>query len=133
LAASASSKLAHSGSAQRSVTNHMEYVDRLLICADCNEGFVFSAGEQLFFSDKQFRNDPRRCKACRINRIDKKGAAKQGPSSRRTETRAICSQCEVETIVPFRPTNRRPVLCRQCFQSVQSSTVSPVGELALQS
>ena len=99
---------AHSGSAQRSVTNHMEYVDRLLICADCNEGFVFSAGEQLFFSDKQFRNDPRRCKACRINRIDKKGAARQGPSSRRTETRAICSQCEVETIVPFRPTNRRP-------------------------
>ncbi len=125
LAASASSKLAHSGSAQRSVTNHMEYVDRLLICADCNE--------QLFFSDKEFRNDPRRCKACRINRIDKKGAAKQGPSSRRTETRAICSQCEVETIVPFRPTNRRPVLCRQCFQSVQSSTVSPLGELALQS
>jgi CxxC-x17-CxxC domain-containing protein len=111
----------------------MEYVDKLLICADCNEGFVFSAGEQLFFSDKQFRNDPRRCKACRMNRIDKKGAARQGPSSPRPETRVICSQCEVETVVPFRPTNRRPVLCRHCFQSVQPSTASPVGGLALQS
>jgi CxxC-x17-CxxC domain-containing protein len=111
----------------------MEYVDRLLICADCNEGFVFSAGEQLFFSDRQFRNDPRRCKACRIKRMDQKGAARQGPSSRRTETRAICSQCEVETIIPFRPTTKRPVFCRQCFQAVQSSTVSPVGGLATQS
>jgi CxxC-x17-CxxC domain-containing protein len=111
----------------------MEYVDRLLICADCNEGFVFSAGEQLYFSDKQFRNDPRRCKACRISRIDKKGIASKALRFRRTETRVICSLCEVETIVPFRPTHGRPVFCRQCFRSVQSSTVSPVGELALQS
>jgi CxxC-x17-CxxC domain-containing protein len=111
----------------------MEYVDKFIICADCDEEFVFSAGEQLFFSEKQFRSAPRRCKACRMNRSDKKGAVRQSPSSCRTETRAICSQCEVETIVPFRPANKRPVLCRECFQSVQSSTVPPVDQLALQS
>jgi CxxC-x17-CxxC domain-containing protein len=33
----------------------------------------------------------------------------------RVETRAICSQCGKETTVPFRPTQGRPVLCRECF------------------
>jgi CxxC-x17-CxxC domain-containing protein len=28
----------------------------------------------------------------------------------------VCSQCGKETTVPFRPTQGRPVLCRDCFQ-----------------
>jgi len=36
----------------------MEFVDRLLTCADCGGEFIFTAGEQLFFHDKQFKNDP---------------------------------------------------------------------------
>jgi CxxC-x17-CxxC domain-containing protein len=35
----------------------------------------------------------------------------------RTETRTECSACGIETTVPFKPTQGRPVLCRQCFQS----------------
>jgi CxxC-x17-CxxC domain-containing protein len=27
----------------------------------------------------------------------------------------VCSQCGKETTVPFRPTQGRPVLCRDCF------------------
>ena len=31
----------------------MDFVDRNLICMDCEAEFVFTAGEQLFFHEKQ--------------------------------------------------------------------------------
>ena len=43
----------------------MEFQDRTLKCIDCGSDFVFTAGEQFFFHDKQFRNEPKRCKACK--------------------------------------------------------------------
>ena len=98
----------------------MEFTDRLLTCIDCGGEFIFTAGEQLFFFDKQFKNDPKRCKPCKSKRYG--GAAKQGagPAAAglsRTETRTNCSECGIETTVPFKPTQGRPVLCRGCFQS----------------
>jgi hypothetical protein len=36
----------------------MEFTDRNLKCIDCGSEFVFTAGEQVFFNDKQFKNDP---------------------------------------------------------------------------
>jgi CxxC-x17-CxxC domain-containing protein len=33
-----------------------------------------------------------------------------------TETKTECSACGIETTVPFKPTQGRPVLCRSCFQ-----------------
>jgi CxxC-x17-CxxC domain-containing protein len=98
----------------------MQFIDRLLKCADCAQDFVFTAGEQLFFHDKQFRNDPKRCKLCKAKRagLTRTGTANGGlelPLSR-TETRAQCSACGTETTVPFKPTQGRPVLCRGCFQ-----------------
>jgi signal transduction histidine kinase len=39
----------------------MEFLDRFLICADCGGEFIFTAGEQLFFFDKQFKNAPKHC------------------------------------------------------------------------
>lgn len=86
----------------------MEFVDKILICADCGNEFIFTAGEQLFFYDKQFRNDPKRCKTCKAKRAS--GGAV------RSETRTTCSECGTETTVPFKPTQGRPVLCRGCFQ-----------------
>src|SRR5437588_6844067 len=97
----------------------MEFADRLLKCSDCGTQFVFTAGEQLFFFDKQFKNDPKRCKLCKAKRADAgkaTGASAALPLSR-TETRTECSACGIETTVPFKPTQGRPVLCRQCFQS----------------
>ena len=44
------------------------FEDRLLNCADCHGEFIFTAGEQLFFHDKQFKNDPKRCKPCKSRR-----------------------------------------------------------------
>jgi CxxC-x17-CxxC domain-containing protein len=98
----------------------MDFVDRLLICADCRQEFIFTAGEQLFFLDKQFKNDPKRCKPCKSRRAGMVAAAAgAGPAAAgisRTETRTHCSECGIETTVPFKPTQGRPVLCRQCFQ-----------------
>jgi len=86
----------------------MDYSDRVLKCIDCGAEFVFTAGEQLFFHDKDFKNDPKRCKQCK---------AKRSSSGRRVraETRTTCSACGEETTVPFKPTQGRPVLCRSCF------------------
>ena len=102
----------------------VEFVDRLLLCADCGGQFIFTAGEQLFFFDKQFKNDPKRCKPCKGRRSGATAAPGSGPAAAgisRTETRTTCSACEVETTVPFKPTQGRPVLCRQCFQQAQNS------------
>ena len=41
----------------------MQFVDRFLKCSDCNQDFVFTAGEQIFFFDKQFKNDPKALQA----------------------------------------------------------------------
>jgi CxxC-x17-CxxC domain-containing protein len=97
----------------------MEFLDRLLTCADCGGEFIFTAGEQLFFFDKQFKNDPKRCKPCKSRRAGAGLNPGTGPAAAglsRTETRTECSECGVETTVPFKPTQGRPVLCRQCFQ-----------------
>jgi CxxC-x17-CxxC domain-containing protein len=99
----------------------MEFIDRLLKCSDCSNDFIFTAGEQLFFFDKQFKNDPKRCKLCKAKRaglgraVTATAATAALPLSR-TETRTKCSACGIETTVPFKPTQGRPVLCRSCFQ-----------------
>ena len=44
------------------------YEDEKLICEDCGAEFVFTAGEQEFYAEKGFNNQPVRCKACRDKR-----------------------------------------------------------------
>jgi len=82
--------------------------DKTLICKECGAEFVFTAGEQEFFSSKGFVNEPQRCKNCRDNR---KNAAK----SDREMFTAICAECGKEAKVPFRPRDDRPVYCSECF------------------
>jgi CxxC-x17-CxxC domain-containing protein len=93
----------------------MEYHDKVLKCADCGAEFVFTAGEQMFFADKGFKNEPKRCKACKSARAQG-GSAPSGNGVQRVETKTVCSQCGKETTVPFKPTQGRPVYCRECFQ-----------------
>jgi CxxC-x17-CxxC domain-containing protein len=95
----------------------MEYRDRVLKCMDCGAEFVFASGEQLFFADKGFKNEPKRCKACKV----KRSQALSGPSYNRAETTTTCTQCGKETTVPFKPTQGRPVYCRECFQQRRTS------------
>ena len=106
----------------------MEFVDRLLTCADCGGEFIFTAGEQLFFLDKQFKNDPKRCKPCKSRRSAQAASPAGGPAAAgisRTETRTECSECGVSTTVPFKPTQGRPVLCRQCFKNKRPVAAAP--------
>lgn len=120
----------------------MEFIDRILKCSDCSSDFVFTAGEQLFFYDKQFKNDPKRCKLCKAKRADQgkpgNGLAAAALPLSRTETRTECSACGIETTVPFKPTQGRPVLCRSCFQmkrvpsavAAVATMDSPAGQIA---
>lgn len=39
--------------------------DKTLICKDCNAEFVFTEGEQAFYQEKGFQNEPQRCPSCR--------------------------------------------------------------------
>lgn len=85
----------------------MNFVDRDLTCSMCGVQFVFSAGEQAFFRDKGFRHDPKRCKRC--------AALNDAGTRVRAQTHVKCAECGLETTVPFKPTQNRPVLCRACF------------------
>jgi len=39
--------------------------DKVLVCKDCNSEFVFTEGEQEFYKEKGFQNEPLRCPDCR--------------------------------------------------------------------
>ena len=39
--------------------------DKTIVCKDCNNEFVFTEGEQEFYKEKGFENDPVRCPECR--------------------------------------------------------------------
>lgn len=39
--------------------------DKTLVCKDCGAEFVFTEGEQAFYAEKGFENDPVRCPECR--------------------------------------------------------------------
>ena len=55
----------------------MEYHDRILKCSECSAEFVFTAGEQMFFADKGFKNEPKRCKGCKARRMEGAGPGVQ--------------------------------------------------------
>jgi CxxC-x17-CxxC domain-containing protein len=101
----------------------MEFQDRLLKCIDCGAEFVFTAGEQLFFHDKQFKNEPKRCKTCKAKRAAAVGVTPVN-NYQKVETRAMCSHCGKETTVPFKPTQGRPVFCRECFQQRRATSAT---------
>lgn len=87
----------------------MTYQDRILKCAECGQDFVFFSGEQQFYADKGFKNEPKRCSVCRAK--SKTNGNKVGP----VHTETTCSQCGKRTVVPFVPTQGKPVFCRGCM------------------
>ena len=101
-----------------------EYNDKVLICMDCGGEFVFSAGEQLFFADKGLQNAPKRCKSCKAKKNERIIAARRHNQTQvrnRIEVMVDCALCGIETTVPFRPSQGRPVYCRDCFLKMRAS------------
>ena len=84
------------------------YEDKTLTCKDCGNEFVFTAGEQEFYAERGFQNEPQRCKACR-------DARKQATRAPREMFTATCAECGAECQVPFKPTEGKPVYCSACF------------------
>ena len=60
------------------------YEDKTLVCKDCGAEFVFTAGEQEFYAEKGFQNEPTRCKAAHSGSL----RAQRGPS--RILQRVLC-------------------------------------------
>ena len=46
--------------------------DKNITCKDCGKDFLFTEGEQQFFKEKGFENDPVRCPECRKSRKNQK-------------------------------------------------------------
>src|SRR5579863_6755587 len=67
----------------------MEFHDKVLKCSECNSEFVFTAGEQMFFADKGFKNEPKRCKNCKANRAQGSNGT-SSTSVQRVETKTVC-------------------------------------------
>ncbi|MDE6863404.1 MAG: zinc-ribbon domain containing protein [Eubacterium sp.] len=88
------------------------FEDKTLTCKDCGNDFVFTAGEQEFYAEKGFVNEPQRCKDCR----DKRKAAARAP---RELHDAVCANCGAECKVPFVPNGDRPVYCSECFAAMK--------------
>ena len=62
------------------------YEDKTLVCKECGKEFVFTAGEQEFYAERGFQNEPQRCKSCR----DARKNAARGPREFFTATCAAC-------------------------------------------
>ena len=92
------------------------YEDEKLVCEDCGQEFVFSAGEQEFYAEKGLVNKPKRCLECR------KAGREQHRKSRKMYD-AVCSQCGAQTQVPFKPVPGREVYCKDCFAQIGETAV----------
>lgn len=97
----------------------MTYQDKDLSCKECGTTFTFSASEQEFYAEKGFQNEPSRCPECRAARKAQRGD-KGGFRQQREMFDTVCSECGKDTQVPFRPTEGKPVYCRDCFQAHRS-------------
>jgi CxxC-x17-CxxC domain-containing protein len=105
----------------------MPFQDKTLTCVDCDQPFVFTAGEQEFFAQKGFQNAPKRCKACKATKRggERSGLGGSGTTGARELHEVTCSSCGQKTTVPFKPTLDRPVYCRTCFQARRGAGVRP--------
>ena len=85
------------------------YEDKTLSCKECGSEFVFTAGEQEFYAEKGFTNEPGRCSDCRSRK------RRERSDGSREMYPATCAECGAETKVPFKPTSGKPVYCSSCF------------------
>ena len=114
--------------------------DRAITCVDCGAEFEFTASEQQFYADRQFR-EPRRCPSCRaVRKLSRGGSGDpdrgsggyssggysgggssgggySGGGGSRQMFSTTCSSCGREARVPFQPTGSKPVYCSDCFSS----------------
>lgn len=107
-----------------------EFQDKSILCIDCNQQFVWTVGEQVFFRDKQLQNPPKRCKECKQAKNERLAAianAQANGVKQRIEVAVNCAKCSATTTVPFYPSQGRPVYCRSCFLEMNPSVLGGNG------
>lgn len=122
----------------------MSFADKTLTCRDCGASFTFTSGEQEFYAQKGFDNEPTRCTNCRQARKQSRnsdgygggrdsyssgggsygGGSSYGGGGGYSSDRApremhttTCSSCGNPAQVPFVPRGDKPVYCNDCFQN----------------
>lgn len=96
------------------------FEDKTIVCKDCGQEFTFTAGEQEFYAEHGFQNEPQRCKACRD--VKKKNSSHE--NNTRPMFDAICSDCGKTCKVPFEPKNDRPIYCWECYSKHRKEPVA---------
>ena len=105
----------------------VELADRPMTCGDCSKGFIWTAGEQAFFRDKNLQNPPKRCKECKQAKNERLAAIAAAQASgirQRIEVAVSCARCGETTTVPFYPSQGRPVYCRSCYLELNPSILN---------
>ncbi|MBQ7714979.1 MAG: zinc-ribbon domain containing protein [Clostridia bacterium] len=91
------------------------FQDKTLTCKECGKEFVFTAGEQEFYAEKNFQHEPQRCKECR-------DARKSASRAQRETFTGVCAQCGQPATVPFKPSDDgRPIYCSECFAAMRNA------------
>ncbi len=104
-----------------------EFDDSSILCIDCDTEFIWTAGEQAFFRDKNLQNPPKRCKECKKAKNERLAAIAEAQASgvrQRIEVAVNCADCGESTTVPFYPSQGRPVFCRSCYLKMNPSLLS---------
>src|SRR3954469_6893300 len=116
----------------------LSYADKPLTCRDCGQAFVFTTGDQEFFAQKGFTNEPTRCPDCRAARKASTGGGGYGSGGYssggggcgrqdREMFSGVCSSCGNEARVPFQPPGDKPVYCSDCFSKTRGSSGGGYG------
>ncbi|MCX6812133.1 MAG: zinc-ribbon domain-containing protein [Candidatus Berkelbacteria bacterium] len=87
----------------------MELTDKVLVCKDCGDKFIWTEGEQKFFIDKGLKNIPKRCKSC-------SAVYKAQLNEKHPQHWITCKICKKKAEVPFEPKSD-DILCEDCFHS----------------
>lgn len=116
----------------------MSYEDKTITCTDCGEEFIHSADDQTRYAERGFEHEPKRCRPCREKRKASGGGGGgsyggggggnyggggggRGGDAPREMHDATCAECGAQTTVPFKPTQGRPVFCRDCYRAKRGS------------
>ena len=98
----------------------MSYEDKTISCVDCGVEFVHSADDQARYAERGFAHEPKRCRECRDKRKSQGGRGRGGSGggrSARESYEVTCAECGATTTVPFKPSEDRPVYCRECYRT----------------
>src|SRR2546429_8080664 len=93
----------------------MALSDQTLVCRDCNEEFVFTAGEQEFYASHRLTNTPSRCPSCRAARKGQGGYGGFPQPPPKDTTKGSCFGNQGKGALP--PPRGKTVFFSRCYHN----------------